>query len=112
MNPRAELLRSDELPPLAEVRKNMRIRWYRCPIERDQLRELAEPSDMRGMFQALGHLALWLVTGLTSYYLYTQQIWVGFFVPIPRSVTLDDQYFPIKSQFTIPDVKIGRFGLG
>ena len=53
MNPRAESLRLDELPPLAEVRQNLQIPWYRCPIERERLRELAEPSDARGLLQAI-----------------------------------------------------------
>jgi hypothetical protein len=32
MNPRAQMINQDSFPPLAEVRKNLRIPWYRCPI--------------------------------------------------------------------------------
>ncbi|MDH3639675.1 MAG: fatty acid desaturase, partial [Gammaproteobacteria bacterium] len=78
MNPTAELVSGRDFPPLAEVRKNLRIAWYRCPIERERLRQLAEPNDMRGLFQAMGHLGLWAVTGLTAYYLFTTQRWLGF----------------------------------
>lgn len=78
MNPKAEACKLSDLPPLAEVRKNKRIQWYRCPIEQTKLRELAQPSDLRGLWQALGHLGLWAITGLLSYYFFTQQIWWGF----------------------------------
>ena len=33
---------------------------------------------MEGLFQAAGHLGLWFATGLGSYYLFTQELWVGF----------------------------------
>lgn len=56
-----------EYPPLSEVRKNLRIAWYRCPIEHTTLKELSHRSDVRGLFQAVGHLALWAATGLASY---------------------------------------------
>ena len=78
MNPRAEGMALADLPPLTEVRKNRRIRWYRCPIEPAKLRELAEPSDSRGLFQAIGHLALWAATGLVAYYHFAQEMWWGY----------------------------------
>ena len=69
-------------PPLAEVRKNLRIDWYRCPIERDQLRRLSQASDVRGAVQAVGHLVLLAATGLLSWYLFEQQQWWGFFAAL------------------------------
>ena len=78
MNPKAKGMTPDRLPPLTEVRKNMRIRWYRCPIEPARLRELAEPSDSRGLLQATGHLGLWTTTGIAAYYLFKQEMWLGF----------------------------------
>lgn len=75
MNPKAQNMAPDALPPLDEVRKNRRIRWYRCPIEPAKLRELAEPSDARGLFQATGHLAAWAATGIAAYVLFTNGIW-------------------------------------
>ena len=80
MNPKAAGMALADLPPLTEVRKNRRIRWYRCPIEPAKLRELAEPSDSRGLFQAIGHLAIWAATGLVAYYLFAQEMWWGFCV--------------------------------
>ena len=78
MNPKAQRMAQADLPPLDEVRKHRRIRWYRCPVEPAKLRELAEPSDARGLLQATGHLAAWAATGIAAYFLYTNEIWWGF----------------------------------
>ena len=82
MNPIAEGLDHDRLPPLADVRRNLRIPWYRCPIERERLRELAAPRDSRGLMQAAGHLGLWAATGASAFYCFTHQLWWGFFVAL------------------------------
>ena len=78
MNPSSEGTARGGLPPLAEVRKNRRIRWYRCPIDRETLRELVEPSDARGLLQALGHLGIWATTGGLAWYFFTLEIWWAF----------------------------------
>ena len=78
MNPKAKDMAPGDLPPLVEVRKNRRIRWYRCPIEPARLRELAEPSDSRGLLQAVGHLAIWAATGAAAWHLFTRESWWGF----------------------------------
>lgn len=78
MNPIAEGLDRSRLPPLAEVGKRLGVRWYRCPIERRTLRELTEPSDLRGLALAVGHLGLWAATGLGAYFLFAHQVWWGF----------------------------------
>ena len=82
MNPIAEGLDHGRLPPLADVRRNLHIRWYRCPIERERLRELAAPRDSRGLMQAAGHLGLWAATGASAFYCFTHQLWWGFFVAL------------------------------
>ena len=64
-------------PPLAEVRKDLRVEWYRCPIDGPKLRELSRRSDLQGWYQAGGHLALFLLTGALTYFFWLQQIWVG-----------------------------------
>ena len=64
--------------PLADVRRRMRVKWYRSPIDKDVLRKLMQRSDLQGWFQSLGHLALWAGTGFLTYYLFTQQLWVAF----------------------------------
>lgn len=67
---------------MTEVRKELQIRWYRCPIDTAELRILTKPSDWRGYFQAIGHLAIWVVTGSIAYTLFNQQLWLGFFAAL------------------------------
>jgi fatty acid desaturase len=67
-----------EYEPLDQVRKNLRIPWYRCPIEPAKLKELTRRSDLRGAFQAGGHLAMVAVTAAATYYFFNQKIWIGF----------------------------------
>lgn len=45
---------AENYKPIQEVRKELTIDWYRCPIERTQLRELTRRSDIQGAFQTLG----------------------------------------------------------
>ena len=39
------------------------IDWYRSPVDKPMLRELTSRSDLRGAFQAVGHLALLALLG-------------------------------------------------
>ena len=68
--------------PLSEVRKTLRPKWYRIPVDTVTLRRLSERSDLEGAFQSLGHLGLWVITTLVTYYCYSHQIWVGFVVAL------------------------------
>lgn len=68
--------------PLAEVRKELRVKWYRCPIESSRLRELYKRSDLKGWFQTGGHLLLFVSTGCLSFYFWNKQIWPGFALAI------------------------------
>jgi len=68
--------------PLTEVRKTLRVDWYRCPIEHAKLRELSKRSDLQGWFQAGGHLALFAVTGSLVYLFWAQQIWLAFLIAL------------------------------
>ena len=68
--------------PLSEVSRTLKPKWYRCYIEPKQLRSLSQRSDLHGLFQALGHLGLWMITGTATYVLFTQQLWIGFFVAL------------------------------
>ena len=68
--------------PMSKIRKELRIKWYRCPIDPTVLRELSKPSDLQGFKMALGHLGLWLLTGLLSFYFAIEQLWLGFLLMI------------------------------
>jgi fatty acid desaturase len=68
--------------PLAEIRKKLRVDWYRCPVERAKLRELSKRSDLQGWFQAGGHLALFVATGSLVYLFWAQQLWLEFFIAL------------------------------
>ncbi len=67
---------------LAEVRKEFRVKWYRCPIEHQVLRKLSQRSNLQGFLQAGGHLGLFAITGTLTYFMWVQQIWVGFVVAL------------------------------
>lgn len=64
--------------PLEEARKNLEIKWYRTKLDMAVLRQLNERSDAKGLVQALGHLALYLATGLLTFWLWSNHFWVGF----------------------------------
>lgn len=65
-------------PPLADVRRELRVEWYRCPVKRAKLRELSKRSDLQGLFQTVGHLALFTCTGALVYFCWSREIWLGF----------------------------------
>ncbi len=67
-----------EYRPLAEVRQDLRVKWYRCPIEGSVLRELSRRSDLKGFVQAGGHVALFAASGALTYFLWLQEIWIAF----------------------------------
>jgi len=68
--------------PLSEVRKSLRVPWYRCPIEKAKLRELSQRSDAQGWFQAGGHLGLFALTGTLVFVFWSQESWIGFFLAL------------------------------
>ncbi|MFT7587705.1 MAG: fatty acid desaturase [Cellvibrionaceae bacterium] len=68
--------------PLADVRKSLKVKWYRCPIEFSQLRELSKRSNLQGWFQAGGHLALFAITGTLVYLFWSQQSWLLFILAL------------------------------
>ena len=51
-------------PPIAEARArlNRNLRWYRCPLPAETLRDCMQRSDFEGWKQTLGHLGLWFST--------------------------------------------------
>jgi fatty acid desaturase len=69
-------------PLLSQVRRNLKVRWYRCPIEKEELRSLMQRSDLRGAFQAVGHLALWAATGGVGFLCFYHEMWIGFAIAL------------------------------
>ena len=67
---------SQSYPSLAEVRKSLRVKWYRCPIDRERLRTLSRRSDLAGWSQAGGHLALFAGTGTLVYLFWLWESWI------------------------------------
>ena len=63
--------------PMQQVRQDLRVKWYRSPIEPAKLRELMRRSDLQGWFQTGGHLLLFAGTGALAYVLFEQSIWIG-----------------------------------
>ena len=69
-------------PPLSEIRKSLRIKWYRCPIETKRLHELLQRDDRKAWRQAGGHLALWLLTGCAVYLSWRLQWWGALLITV------------------------------
>jgi fatty acid desaturase len=67
---------------LSEVRKTLRVDWYRCPTRPGLLRELSRRSDAQGWFQAGGHLALFIITGSLVFYFWSQELWLAFLLAL------------------------------
>lgn len=82
MNPVLAAAQEKDFPPMAQVRKTLKIDWYRCPIDKKVLSALVKKSDLKGLLQAAGHLGLWLITGVTSLMLFNAGQWGGFFVAL------------------------------
>lgn len=47
---------------------NVRVDWYRTPLDKKVLAELNQKSDWKGLAQALGHAGLICATGLSVFY--------------------------------------------
>lgn len=65
-------------PPLAEVRGQLRVAWYRSPLAPATLRRLMQRSDLQGWLQAGGHLALAAATAALAWWCWSRQLWFGF----------------------------------
>ena len=74
----AEAGQTSVRPPLAQVRRTLRVKWYRSPIDPRRLRALMQRSDLKGLLQCGGALAVVAASGVLTYYLFVQQLWVGF----------------------------------
>lgn len=71
VNPVAKSIKDRNFPPMKEVESKLRINWYRCPIEPEVMRKLMQKSDAQGLFHALGHLSLLVLSGSIAWWLYS-----------------------------------------
>ncbi len=67
---------------LSEVRKTLRVDWYRCKTRPGLLREMSRRSDAQGWFQAGGHLALFIFTGSLVFLFWSQGLWLAFLLAL------------------------------
>ncbi|MCY4465312.1 MAG: fatty acid desaturase [Chloroflexi bacterium] len=68
--------------PLSEVRKTLRVDWYRCPTKPGRLRELSRRSDAQAWLQAGGHFALFLLTGALILACWLNEWWLPFLLAL------------------------------
>ena len=69
-------------PPLADVRRTLRVKWYRSPVDPGLLRQLMRRSDLQGWWQALGVIGYLTGTALLTYYFFAQRQWALFAVSL------------------------------
>ena len=67
-------------PPMIEVKRKLKIDWYRCPLKRSSLNRLIRKDEGRAWAHALGHLGLWCATAMVSVLTFEAGIW-WLFVP-------------------------------
>ena len=67
---------------LSEVKKKLRIQWYRSPIDKEILRVLTLKSDLKGFIQAGGHFLIIILTGLITYFFWLNSAWFYFFIAL------------------------------
>ncbi len=69
-------------PPLADVKKDLKVEWYRTPIDNKKLKALSARSDAQGWFQAGGHFSLFILGACTAFYFWSQQNWIAFIIAL------------------------------
>jgi fatty acid desaturase len=69
-------------PPLSEARGTINVQWYRSAMKPERFRELSKSSDMKGWFQAGGHLTLFILTGASVYVTWALEIWPAFILAL------------------------------
>ena len=67
---------------LSEVRKTLRVEWYRSPTQPGVLRELSRRSDAQAWFLAGGHVALFIITASLVFGFWWNEQWLGFLIAL------------------------------
>ncbi len=69
-------------PPLSSVSKELRVNWYRSPIDHARLKSLSARNDKQGWVQAGGHLCLFIGLGILATMFWLKESWLAFFVSL------------------------------
>ena len=77
-----------------------RVRWYRSPIDPRVLRSLMQRSDLKGWFQAVGPLLLVAASGVLTWHLFVQQMWIGFAAALFLHGTMGSIYGAANHELT------------
>ena len=67
---------------LSEVRKTLRVEWYRSPTRPGMLREFSRRSDAQAWFLAGGHVALFIITASLVFGFWWNEQWLGFLIAL------------------------------
>ena len=63
------------LEPKTERAPGQQIKWYRCPVSKDDLAKLNQRSDVLGMLQTLGYLGVLALTGTAAFVVWQKFAW-------------------------------------
>jgi len=69
-------------PPLSDVRKSLKVKWYRSPVDRERLKALSQRTNRQGWIQAGGHVGLYIGLVCLTVALWSMQAWVGFLLSL------------------------------
>ena len=87
-------------PPLDEVRRTLRVRWYRSPIDPAVLRNLMRRSDLKGLAQVFASLGLVAASAVLTYVLFERQLWIGFAAALFLHGTMASLYGSANHELT------------
>ena len=72
----------DYYKPLAEVRKELKVKWYRVPLPAGELKNFMKRSDLQGFYQVFGHLLAYVGIGVIAFYFWSSKLWIPFVVTL------------------------------
>ncbi|MCE9592342.1 MAG: fatty acid desaturase [Planctomycetes bacterium] len=62
---------------MSQEKRGRQIDWYRCPVERELLKQLSRRSDFKGFVQTLSHLGLMTVVFAGALYAAHLRLWLA-----------------------------------
>ena len=80
------------------MQKNLKIKWYRPPIENYKYKEFVTRNDFKGYLHSFGHLFLWSATGFLSYQFFNKEAWLGFAILLFLHGTVGSFFGPAQHE--------------